>query len=89
VESRVINLDYEWNDPGLGDFGSMRPDQVRTLLLKAARLTHAVGMSHPMWLFASEVFRVGPKTGMNLCVHAEVDPHICVRDFPSAVAGRP
>ena len=82
----MINLDYHWNDPGLGDFGHMRPDQVRLILLKAARLTHAAGMGHPMWLFASEVFRVGPKTGMNLCVHAEVDPELCVRDFPDAVA---
>jgi hypothetical protein len=89
VETRVIKLDYDWSDPELGEFGHMRPDQVRDLLLKAARLTHAVGMSHPMWLFASEVFRVGPKTGMNLCVHADVDPHLCVRDLPSAVAERP
>ena len=80
-----MSLIYEWNDPGLGDFGHMRPEHVRDLLLRAARLTHAAGQSHPMWLFAGEVFRVGPKVGMNLCVHAGVDPEICVRAFPSTV----
>ncbi|MCC2658379.1 MAG: hypothetical protein K0Q76_3487 [Panacagrimonas sp.] len=78
------DLNYRWDDPGLGDFGHMGPDRVRDLLLKAARLTHSAGMGHPMWLFASEVFRVGPKVGMNLCVHAGVDPDICVRAFPSS-----
>lgn len=77
-----MDLNYEWDDPGLGDFGHMRPDQVRELLLKAARLTHAAGMSHPMWLFAGQVFRVGPKIGMNLCVHAGLDPHLTVRALP-------
>ena len=76
-----MDMKFEWDDPGLGEFGNMPPEQVRNLLLKAARLTHSCGMSHPMWLFAGAVFRVGPKVGMNLCVHAGVDPNICVRSL--------
>jgi hypothetical protein len=78
-----MGLNDEWDEPGLGAFAHMRPDEVRDILRKAARLTHANGMGHPMWLFAGEVFRVGPQVGMNLCVHAGVDPHICVRALPS------
>lgn len=71
-----------WKDPRLGDYEHMDPDRVRNILLSAARLAHARAMSHPAWLFAGEVFRVGPQVGMNLCVHAGFDPHTCVRALP-------
>jgi hypothetical protein len=69
--------------PGLGAYGHMEPQHVRRVLLQAARLAHTHMKSHPTWLFAGEVFRVGPQVGMNLCIHAGFDPFECVRTLPS------
>jgi len=68
-----------WDDPGLGAYEGMNPDRVRNLLFKAALSAHSNMSNHPAWLFAGEVFRVGPKTGMNLCVHAGLDPSMTLR----------
>lgn len=69
-----------WKDPGLGDYEGMDPDRVRTLLLQAAQMAHSQFNAYPVWLFAGEVFRVGPKMGENLCIHAGLDPFLTVRD---------
>jgi len=66
-------------DPGLGDYGHMDAAHVRRVLLQAARMSHTAMKAHPAWLFAGEVFRVGPQIGMNLCIHAGFDPFDCVR----------
>src|SRR4051812_19028285 len=70
----------QWQDPGLGDYAGMDADRVRTLLLAAARMAHTQFNAYPAWLFAGEVFRVGPKMAENLCVHAGLDPYLTVGD---------
>ncbi|MGH8516077.1 MAG: hypothetical protein ACREUE_01320 [Panacagrimonas sp.] len=73
----------DWTEPGLGDFEGMNPERVRRILLRAAGMSHTHAKGHPVWLFAGEVFRVGPQVGMNLCIHAGLDPFICVRALPT------
>ncbi len=69
----------EWVDPGLGDYQDMKPDRVRSILIEATRMAHTRMNHYPAWLFTSEVFRVGPKQGLNLCLHAGFDPNRSVR----------
>jgi hypothetical protein len=73
----------DWTEPGLGAFEGMNPDRVRHLLLRAAHMSHPGAKSYPVWLFAGEVFRVGPQVGMNLCIHAGLDPFVCVHALPT------
>lgn len=75
--------DWNWTEPGLGDFEGMNPERVRRLLVTAAGMSHPEAKSHPVWLFAGEVFRVGPQVGMNLCIHAGLDPFGCVHALPT------
>ncbi len=73
----------DWTEPGLGAFEGMNPDRVRSLLIRAARMSPTHARTHPVWLFAGEVFRVGPQVGMNLCIHAGLDPFVCVHALPA------
>ncbi len=80
-----------WKDPGLGDYEGMNPDRVWNVLFEAALLTHTHAHNDPAWLFAGQVFGVGPRVGMNLCIHAGLDPYQSVRAqradaFPPRIA---
>ncbi len=75
-----------WKDPGVGDYEGMDADRVRTVLLEAAQMAHAHFNQYPAWLFAGEVFRVGPKMGENLCIRAGLDPYLTVRDHRHSAA---
>ena len=77
----------QWKDPGLGDYEGMNPDRVRNILIEAAQIAHAHFNHYPAWLFAGEVFRVGPKAGLNLCIHAGLDPNLSVRAQRCDAAG--
>ncbi|TDU31827.1 hypothetical protein DFR24_1209 [Panacagrimonas perspica] len=78
----------DWVDPGLGDYEGMNPDRVRHLLFSAAQMAHTGMNNYPAWLFAGEVFRVGPKVGMNLCMHAGLDPSKPLRALRADIAPR-
>ena len=79
----------QWLDPGLGDYGHMDPERVRRLLFEASQMAHVGFNRHPAWLFAGEVFRVGPKVGLNLCLHAGLDPNRSVRAQSREAVGLP
>ena len=76
-------------DPGLGGYEGMNPARVRSVLFDAERIAHTHFNQYPAWLFAGEVFRVGPKAGMNLCIHAGLDPNLSVRAQRSDVVESP
>ena len=68
----------QWPDPGLEQYADMTPERVRTVLFEAVSMAHSHFKEYPAWLFTRQVFGVGPKVGLNLCLHAGLDPNLSV-----------